>query len=104
MPPFAGTDAERAALARFLVTLHQASPVEHAEDGKAVFQRICGVCHQIQPTDALFQGLRAMNPAAAAEALKDLPGLFVRMPDLKLTQEERGQLVGWANAQFSGKK
>lgn len=100
MPPFAGTDAERQALAAYLGTIH---PVPDSAgvalpDGKTVYQRNCGMCHAQKPDDPLFTALPA-DPAAAADALKDLPGLFPRMPDLKLSPEERSAIVAWINSQ-----
>ena len=39
------------------------------------------------------------DPQTAIDALKDLPGLFPVMPDLKLTEDERPALVAWVNTQ-----
>jgi len=99
MPPFAGTDAERLALASFL-SLQQpvAAKAEAALDGKTVFERNCSMCHQVKPEDALFARL-PNDPSIAADALKDLPNLFIRMPDLKLSDSERAAIVAWVNAQ-----
>jgi mono/diheme cytochrome c family protein len=99
MPPFAGTDPERMALASFLATLQPAtvSPAV-AADGKTVFERNCSMCHQVKSDDALFAHL-PKDPKVATEALKDLPDLFIRMPDLKLSEQERSALVQWVNMQ-----
>ncbi len=99
MPPFAGTDPERQALAAFLATLHPI-PVSApgATDGKAVFARNCSMCHGEKADDPLFANL-PKEPKVAAEALKDLPSLFPRMPDLKLSEAERCTLVQWVNTQ-----
>jgi hypothetical protein len=60
------------------------------------------MCHRVKPGDALFAHLP--NEAnTAAEALKDLPNLFIRMPDLKLSDGERAALVEWVNSQRSAK-
>lgn len=97
MPPFVGTDAEREALAAFVssiepVTANALPPAE----GKAVYERNCGMCHQMRPADPLFANL-AKDPAQAAEALKDLPALFPMMPDLKLPDNQRVMLVAFVN-------
>jgi mono/diheme cytochrome c family protein len=100
MPPFAGTDAERGALAAYLHTMGPAT-VTAAADGKTVFERNCTMCHQVKASDPLFANL-ARDPQTAADALKDLPSLFPLMPDLKLSDQERSMLVGWVNTQRSG--
>jgi mono/diheme cytochrome c family protein len=98
MPPFAGTDAERVALASFLASVQPVASSSTTSDGKAVFERNCSMCHQVKPDDALFARL-PNDPNVAADALKDLPNLFVRMPDLKLSDGERAALVQWVNTQ-----
>jgi len=98
MPLFAGTDIERAALASFLATLQPVSTSAGAADGKTVFERNCSMCHQAKTDDALFAHLPT-DPNVAADALKDLPNLFIRMPDLKLSDGERAALVEWVNTQ-----
>lgn len=96
MPPFAGTDAERTALAAFLASLHPAGG-RGGEDGPTVFARNCSMCHQQSADDPLFTGLPT-DRQAATEALKDLPGIFPRMPDMKLSDEERTTLATWINS------
>ncbi len=102
MPPFAGTDPEREALAAFLTTIQPvtASPAG-VVDGKTVFERNCVMCHRVRAEDALFARLPE-DPKVASEALKDLPNLFIRMPDLKLSDDERGALVQWVNTRRRG--
>jgi mono/diheme cytochrome c family protein len=99
MPPFAGTDAERAALAAFLVTLEPESLIAQRNmDGGSVFERNCSMCHRDRTDDPLFTSLPP-DPVAATKALEDLPSLFPLMPDLKLSDGERTALVEWVNAQ-----
>jgi mono/diheme cytochrome c family protein len=102
MPPFAGTDAERGALAAYLDTLAPASTTPPA-DGKAVFERNCSMCHQVKADDPLFANL-PRDRQTATEALKDLPSLFPLMPDLKLSGRERAMLVEWVNTQRGGQE
>jgi mono/diheme cytochrome c family protein len=99
MPPFAGTDPEREALAAFLATLQPVTANSVATvDGKTVFERNCSMCHRVRREDALFA--RLPNDArAASEGLGDLPNLFPLMPDLKLSEEERIALVQWVYTQ-----
>ena len=97
MPPFAGTDAERDALAAYLATLQSGDAAAAGPaDGKTVFDHDCVMCHQLRPDDHLFANL-PRDPQAAVDALKDLPGMFPVMPDLKLTEGERRALVQWVN-------
>ncbi len=99
MPPFAGTSAERDALAAFLNTLApQAAGTGGAADGHTVFEKNCATCHQVRPDDPLFTGL-PKDPLVAANALKNLPGLFAGMPNIKLSDAERAALVEWVNTQ-----
>jgi mono/diheme cytochrome c family protein len=99
MPPFAGTDAERDALAAYLATLQSGvTTAAGPADGKTVFEHDCGMCHQLRPDDHLFTNL-PRDPQTAVDALKDLPGMFPVMPDLKLSEGERRALVQWVNTQ-----
>jgi mono/diheme cytochrome c family protein len=100
MPPFSGTDDERAALAAYLSTVAPVVPSQAAGplDGHAVFVRNCAVCHRVRPQDPLFLYL-PKDPQTAVDALKSLPMLFPLMPDLKLSEEERIALVDWVNTQ-----
>ena len=103
MPPFAGTDAEREALAAFLSTVQPAPQAQGALDGATVFQRNCSMCHLEEAQDPLFSNL-PKERAAAAEALKNLPGLFPLMPDLKLSDQERNVLAEWVNGRFPNRQ
>ena len=97
MPPFAGTDAEREALAAYISSIEPITPgASPAADGKTVYERNCIMCHQVKPTDQLFTNLDK-DPKVAIDALKDLPSLFPLMPDLKLSEQERTQLVEYIN-------
>ncbi len=100
MPPFAGTNPERAALAAYLSTIWPVTAAEAADDddGKTVFAQNCAMCHFRKTGEPLFPNL-TRDPAAAAEAFKDLPGLSVLMPDLKLSDRQRVALVEWINTQ-----
>jgi mono/diheme cytochrome c family protein len=101
MPPFAGTDAERAALAAYLSTLHPVAPgAAETADGHTVFERNCSMCHRVRSDDPLFV-LLPRDPQTAVNALASLPMLFPLMPNLKLSGKERTALVQWVNTQRS---
>ncbi|HUB81799.1 MAG TPA: c-type cytochrome [Bryobacteraceae bacterium] len=93
MPPFAGIDGEREALAEYLATLYPVAPAP--VEGAQLFEQNCVVCHQSAPDDPAIATIRSLDAQTAAEKLKDLPGLFVRMPDLKLNDQQRTALVHW---------
>jgi mono/diheme cytochrome c family protein len=95
MPPFAGTDAERAALAAFLFSLEPARVKGTQEiDGHTVYEQDCAMCHQPRSDDPLFTQL----PKDPVTALEHLPNVFPLMPDLKLSGAERAALVQWINS------
>ena len=100
MPPFAGTDAERGALAAYLSTLAPISPASAVAitNGPAVFEQNCAMCHPPRTRLALLKGM-PQDTAAAAKALKDLTGLMAAMPDLKLSDPQRVALAQWLHEQ-----
>ncbi len=100
MPPFAGTDAERAALAVYLSAVQpvSAAAADAASDGKTVFDQNCSVCHPVGAGGTFFKSL-AQDPNTAGEALKDLTKLSMIMPDLKLPERQRLALAQWINTQ-----
>jgi mono/diheme cytochrome c family protein len=102
MPPFAGTDSERGALAAYLSSIQPvtAAAASAATDGKTVFEQNCTMCHNVSAADPLFKNL-PQDPNAATDALKDLTGLFPLMPDLKLGDQQRVALVQWINTERS---
>jgi mono/diheme cytochrome c family protein len=103
MPPFAGTEAERDALAAFLGSLQPISPGPAAIDGRTVFLRNCSMCHEEQIQDPLFANL-PKDPNVASAALENLPSSFPLMPELRLSDQERRALVDWINARFPRRK
>jgi mono/diheme cytochrome c family protein len=99
MPGFAGTDAERDALAAYVSSIApKAIASTGPVDGRAVYEQNCGMCHQQKADDHLFSNL-PKDEKAAVDGLKDLTSLFPLMPDLKLSQDERSALVKWINEQ-----
>jgi mono/diheme cytochrome c family protein len=100
MPPFAGTDAERGALATYLSSIGPvtAEAAAAARDGRTIYEQNCSMCHRVAASDELFTNL-ASDLSAASESLKDLTSLFPLMPDLKLSDQQRVALVAWINTQ-----
>ena len=104
MPPFAGSNAERGALAAYLSTVQPVSGAAASEagDGRTVFEQNCSMCHRVSAGGPLFKDL-PQDPNAAGKALKDLTSLFPLMPDLKLPERQRLALAQWINTQRSAK-
>jgi mono/diheme cytochrome c family protein len=102
MPPFAGTDAERAALAVYLNAVQPVSTAdaEAAGDGKTIFAQNCSMCHPASAIGPLFKA-QARDANALSGAFKDLTKLSVIMPDLKLPERQRVALAQWVNTQRS---
>jgi len=99
MPPFAGTDQERKDLSGYLATLYPASPTPL--EGARLFHQNCAVCHRSGADDPAITTIRSMDPDSASEMLKSLPALFTRMPDLKLSEQQRSALVQWIRTQIA---
>jgi mono/diheme cytochrome c family protein len=97
MPPFAGTDPERQALAAYINSLQTVAP-NPSLNGKLVYQNNCSMCHTDHPNEQFFSGI-ATDPTAAADALKDLTSIFPLMPDIKLNDAQRNALVQYINTQ-----
>ncbi len=104
MPPFAGTDAERGALAAYLSSIQPITTAESAAatGGQNIFAQNCSMCHRVVASDAMFKGL-PQDPKAASDAMKDLTSLFPLMPDLKLSDQQRMALAQWVNAERAAK-
>lgn len=101
MPPFTGKESERDALTSFLNVMGVEKSGSGTSSTKPVFERYCAPCHQLKKQDSLFTRLQTMDPSAADEALQDLPAIFIRMPNLHLSQQERTSLIHWVKQQSS---
>jgi mono/diheme cytochrome c family protein len=96
MPPFAGTEPEKFALATYLATIHPVTKTpEMTMSGKMTFQSNCAMCHRPDPSDGVYSGLKQMDEETLVAMLEDLPTLNPRMPNLKLTESERAELAKW---------
>jgi mono/diheme cytochrome c family protein len=101
MPPFAGTEDEQNALTAFIASVEPTPPAAQGpEDGRVIFNHMCANCHQEKPDDSFFTRLRDLDAQTAEQALTNLPGMFIRMPNLKLNTGERETLVMWARTRF----
>ena len=100
MPPFAGSDAERAALAAYLSSVEPVSAAAGAAagDGRTIFEQNCAMCHQASTGETFLNDL-PRDTKAAGKALEDLTNLFPAMPDLKLSEPQRVALAQWINEQ-----
>jgi len=102
MPPFSGTDEERAALAHFVSNIRPAEAMDPGDvSGARVFQRYCATCHKADAEDPVIAVLREEDSETMLELLADLTLLYERMPNLKLTEEERVALAQWIHQRFS---
>jgi mono/diheme cytochrome c family protein len=100
MPPFAGTDAERAALAAYLSAVEPvpATAGAAASDGRTIFEQNCVMCHEVTTGEYFLKDL-PKDAKAASKALEDLTNLSAIMPDLKLSEPQRVALAQWISAQ-----
>jgi len=105
MPPFAGTDPERAALAAYLSSVQpvSAEAAAAASEGQTIFEQNCVMCHAATSGGLEFKTL-PHDAEAAVKALKDLTTLSMIMPDLKLSEGQRAALVKWINARRGEEK
>jgi mono/diheme cytochrome c family protein/cytochrome bd-type quinol oxidase subunit 1 len=94
MPPFAGTAAERGALAAYLATLYQ-TDAEPAGDGESVYGRYCSPCHVAEPAESPMAVLGQADAETLTELLGDLTMFNEQMPALELSPEERAALAEW---------
>ena len=106
MPPFSGTEEEKAALAAFLATLapvKEAAPATPAAiSGEAVFQQYCSDCHEHAPDDPLFQKMHQYDVPRIAYLITRLDSLKEDMSPNPFggTDAERQALAKWIDQQF----
>ncbi len=96
MPPFAGTYAEREALAAYLASLYPETRPEPEPTGERVFERYCVSCHLPgDPEDTVVATLQQEDIETIMILLEDLTALFAEMPNLALSERERLALANW---------
>lgn len=115
MPPFAGNDADRAALGRYLTSLNPPANYANVNDkltaGKQLFDARCGHCHTINGN---FRPLKKALGGSGPEEIKGLFGVLdtmsPNMPPFTGTPEEADLLSQYiaqamnTSAQSSGVK
>jgi mono/diheme cytochrome c family protein len=100
MPPFAGTEPEKHALAVHLARLGGderagLEPASAPGAGLAVFEEHCAVCHGPQAAWPIGPRLRGRSAAELFEAIGRLPQLREEMPPFSGTEDERRALAGY---------
>jgi len=114
MPPFAGTRAEREALAAFLadrfpveekksarpVAPGPGAPVPPAKiDAGAVWARYCSECHEREIDDAAFEGVKGKTVSAISDVLSRLNEINENMDPFPGSAAEREALARWLAAE-----
>jgi mono/diheme cytochrome c family protein len=98
MPPFAGTEAEKRAVAVYLARLGGdplaglESPVG-GSDGLRVFETHCTACHGTEAPWPLAERLRGRSASELYEILGRLPEVREEMPPFSGTEDERRALA-----------
>ncbi|MHB2155200.1 cytochrome ubiquinol oxidase subunit I [Calditrichota bacterium GD2] len=95
MPPFAGNDQERLALARYLANLApQVKPLS-LKDGEKLYASFCGVCHRSATDEPAVEFFKELEKEEAMEILDNLPDLMEQMPALELSPQQKQTLYEW---------
>jgi mono/diheme cytochrome c family protein len=97
MPPFAGNEREKKALAAYLATLGQGSggPQASALAGAAVFEASCSPCHGEGGAWPIGERIAGFSEEELYEAIGELPERNPMMPPFDGTEIERRQLAQW---------
>ena len=97
MPPFAGTDAEKRALAIHLARLggdeRAGLEVQAAGGGAETFERYCSACHGPESPWPVADRLRGRSAAEFYEMIGRLPQVREEMPPFSGTEDERRALA-----------
>jgi mono/diheme cytochrome c family protein len=106
MPPFVGTEQEKAALARFLAQLNaptvagSAGPGSIPRSGETVFNSSCSDCHLESPDDVLFSRLGRLDEMEVYQLIGTLEDLNPLMPAFAGPDEERMILARWISGRW----
>jgi mono/diheme cytochrome c family protein len=101
MPPFAGNETDRAALAKYLVSLNtpwhfQITDANRLEVGAKVFKARCGACHTIngkfRPLRGMFQG---NSPDQVAGIFPILGSMNPEMPNFNAPDDQAQALAAY---------
>jgi mono/diheme cytochrome c family protein len=104
MPPFAGTDSERWALAKYLVS--KAGAEWSMISGEEVFDKRCGFCHSRDRFRPLYDGLNGNSRQDLLDLLPTLGDMAEGMAPWSGSDEEAGMLadflLAWYEAEPAG--
>lgn len=93
MPPFAGNDQERLALAHFLSAKAPKASFQNVKSGEMLFKSTCGLCHQPTAEEAAVAYFKETDQETAYEVLDNLPDMMEQMPMLHLTPQQKDALI-----------
>jgi len=107
MPPFAGSDEERRALAAYLAAgVHGKEAVDHSvvaeglsAAGQRIFEENCAGCHAVED---VASALTDKDAAAISETLLHLDEISEEMQPFAGSEEERHQLAGYLHSPGGG--
>ncbi len=103
MPPFAGTEEEKEALANFLISLppgHVPGAPPPGLGGEAVYEQYCAPCHQRAADDPLFAKLGKLDEQTIYYLISKLDSLNPEIPPFEGTDQERQALAEWIEDAF----
>lgn len=100
MPPFAGTNAEKRAVAVYLARLGggKVEPRTAAVSGAAVFEASCAMCHAPESDWPIAERVAGRSEAELYDLLAKLPELNEMMPPFEGTDAERRALAQYLAA------
>ncbi|HET6421115.1 MAG TPA: c-type cytochrome [Geobacteraceae bacterium] len=108
MPPFAGSDSERKALAFYIIRGIQGKPVAFTEErhvstekGEELFETHCTICH---PKELVKERTAGWDRKKIRWALDNLNRLQSAMPDYGGTPEEKDQIADYIFSMQGGAK
>jgi mono/diheme cytochrome c family protein/cytochrome bd-type quinol oxidase subunit 1 len=106
MPPFAGTEAEKVALAAYLTSLNGDVPPPPTTtlDGLALFGQYCSDCHEQNLDDPLFQRFKGFSTDQVSYLVTKLDSLNEDMPSFEGSEVERQILAKWITEQFQNEQ
>jgi mono/diheme cytochrome c family protein len=103
MPPFAGTEEEKEALAHFIISLapgHVPGAPSPGLSGEAVFDQYCSTCHQKEPDDPMFAKFGNLEEQTIYYLISKLDSLNPEIPPFEGTDQERQALAEWIEDEF----
>jgi mono/diheme cytochrome c family protein len=98
MPPFAGNEADAAALGRYLASVAGPDPLAGEARGGAAgdriaFARRCGGCHSLAGFRPLAQSFEGLSAADTADIIAGTGDMTEAMPPFTGSDEEKGRIA-----------